>query len=173
MLEAQGGYYSVTFTGTPPGNLRFKLIGDSGSIKVGIPYPNAGSYSLVMDDEIQEYTEWDKEISQYAELPERKCGENRYVSVKNIFEFYLTSGCDVKVIPRDAIQSFVRMEWTMDEFYAEGGVVSFTNRVAAALGIHASTIKTVAVYEGSVVVEFIILADNDECTVSDEDIEEN
>eukprot|EP00351_Strombidinopsis_sp_SopsisLIS2011_P002888 CAMPEP_0116877818 /NCGR_PEP_ID=MMETSP0463-20121206/9560_1 /TAXON_ID=181622 /ORGANISM="Strombidinopsis sp, Strain SopsisLIS2011" /LENGTH=64 /DNA_ID=CAMNT_0004525403 /DNA_START=10197 /DNA_END=10391 /DNA_ORIENTATION=- len=61
----------------------------------------------------------------------------------------------------------------MDEFYADGGVVSFTNRVAAALGIHASTIKTVAVYEGSVVVEFEILADDDLCKVSDEDIEDD
>lgn len=140
---------------------------------IGIPYPNAGSYSLLIDDVVQEYTPWDAEISQYAELPGRKCGENRYVSVQNIFEFYLTTGCEIKIIPRDAIQSFVRMEWTMDEFYASGGVVSFTNRVAAALGIHASTIKTVSVYEGSLVVEFIILADIDECTVSDEDIEDN
>lgn len=60
----------------------------------------------------------------------------------------------------------------MDEFYSQGGVVSFTNRVAAALGIHASTIKTVSVYEGSLVVEFIILADDDECELSDEDRED-
>lgn len=57
----------------------------------------------------------------------------------------------------------VRLEWTLSEFYADGGVVSFTDRVAAALGIHASTIKTVAVFEGSVVVDFFIEApiDND------------
>lgn len=61
----------------------------------------------------------------------------------------------------------------MDEFYASGGVVSFTNRVAAALGIHASTIKTVAVYEGSLVVEFIILADDDECSISDQEASDN
>jgi len=46
----------------------------------------------------------------------------------------------------------VRMDWTLDEFYSNGGVTSFANRVAAALGIHVSTIKVVAVYEGSVVV---------------------
>ena len=56
----------------------------------------------------------------------------------------------------------VRLEWTLDEFYAAGGVVSFTDRVAAALGIHASTIKTVAVYEGSVIIEFFIHASEDE-----------
>jgi hypothetical protein len=50
----------------------------------------------------------------------------------------------------------VRLEWTLAEFYSTGGVTSFTDRVAGALGIHASTIKTVAVYQGSVVVDYFI-----------------
>lgn len=50
----------------------------------------------------------------------------------------------------------MRLEWTLQEFYADGGVVTFTDRLAAVLGIHASTIKVVAVYQGSVVVEFMI-----------------
>ena len=44
----------------------------------------------------------------------------------------------------------------MAEFYAKGGVVSFTDRVAAALGIQAYQIKTVAVYVGSVIVNYYI-----------------
>jgi len=48
----------------------------------------------------------------------------------------------------------------MDEFYASGGTTSFTDRVAAALGIHASQIKVVAVYTGSVVVEYLIEVDS-------------
>lgn len=56
----------------------------------------------------------------------------------------------------------VRMEWTLAEFYDSGGVTTFTDRVAAALGVHASTIKAVAVYEGSVVVEFFIDAEEDD-----------
>jgi len=58
--------------------------------------------------------------------------------------------------------SAVRLDWTMDEFYASGGVVSFTDRVAAVLGIHASQIKVVAVYTGSVVIEYAIVADDDD-----------
>jgi len=54
------------------------------------------------------------------------------------------------------------MEWTMNEFYGNGGVTSFTDNVAAALGIHASQIKVVAVYEGSVVVEYNVIADEDD-----------
>ena len=51
------------------------------------------------------------------------------------------------------------MSWTLDEFYADGGTTTFTDRVAASLGIPAWRIKTVAVYEGSVIVEFFILSD--------------
>ena len=42
------------------------------------------------------------------------------------------------VSPRNAIMGGVRLEWTMSEFYSTGGVVSFTDRVAFVLGIHAS-----------------------------------
>lgn len=51
----------------------------------------------------------------------------------------------------------------MDEFYADGGTVKFADRISAVLGIHASTIKVVAVYKGSVIIDFFIQAeDNDE-----------
>jgi hypothetical protein len=59
----------------------------------------------------------------------------------------------------------VRMEWTMEEFYAEGGTTRFVDRIAAALGIDRSRVKTVAVYEGSVIVDFFIEAE----TTSEED----
>lgn len=47
----------------------------------------------------------------------------------------------------------------MDEFYSSGGTTSFADRVSAALGIHASQIKIVAVYKGSVVVDYLVEAD--------------
>ena len=84
------------------------------------------------------------------------CGENRYIRVKNIFEFYLDTTCTLDIQPRDAIQTLVRMEWTMDAFFANGGTTSFMDRVAGSLGIHASTIKIVSVYEGSLVVNYEI-----------------
>jgi hypothetical protein len=67
-----------------------------------------------------------------------RCGENRYIGVKNILEFYITPGCEVVVRPVDSIKSAVRLAWTMNEFYASGGTTSFTDRVAGVLGIHAS-----------------------------------
>ena len=53
----------------------------------------------------------------------------------------------------------VRLEWTLKEFYADGGVNRFVDRLAASLGISAYRISTVAVYYGSVVVEFAIDAE--------------
>ena len=58
--------------------------------------------------------------------------------------------------PKDSIMTKVRMDWTMAEFFAEGGTTRFVDRLAASLGIDSYRIKTVAVYEGSVVVDFSI-----------------
>jgi len=52
------------------------------------------------------------------------------------------------------------MEWSLNDFFAKGGTTSFMDRVAASLGIHASTVKIVSVYEGSLVVNYEIEAAN-------------
>jgi len=54
------------------------------------------------------------------------------------------------------------MEWTMDAFFSNGGTTSFMDRVAGSLGIHASTIKIVSVYEGSLVVNYEISDPNND-----------
>jgi hypothetical protein len=61
----------------------------------------------------------------------------------------------------------VRLDWSFDEFYASGGTTTFADRITAALGIHSSQVKVASVYEGSVVVDFYVTADDD-----DEDPEE-
>ena len=67
----------------------------------------------------------------------------------------------IRIEPRDAIMTRVRMEWSLDEFYANGGVTRFVDRMAASLGISAHRIKTVAVYEGSTVVDTQIVPEED------------
>jgi len=54
------------------------------------------------------------------------------------------------------------MEWTLDDFYAKGGTTSFVDRVAGSLGIHASTIKVVSVYQGSLVLNYEISVPDDD-----------
>lgn len=133
-----------------------------GQIKVKVPYWNAGSFSVWVKGKKIDYTPWDKFSGRQSELSGLKgCGENRYVGVQNFLEFILTPGCEVTIKPEDAILCNVRLQWTMAEFYASGGVNSFVDRVAGALGIHASAIKVVAVYTGSVVIEYQIYPDDD------------
>jgi len=52
----------------------------------------------------------------------------------------------------------------MDSFFANGGTISFMDGVAGSLGIHASTIKIVSVYEGSLVVNYEISDPNNDAT---------
>jgi hypothetical protein len=99
-------------------------------------------------------------LKNYGALYGEKCGENRYIGVKNILEFYLTAGCVLQIAPRDAIQTLVRMEWTLKDFYKKGGTTKFVDRLCGSLGIHASTVKIVSVYEGSLIINYVITADD-------------
>lgn len=152
--------YLVYMTGTPPNKMRYTLKANSGGTKLRLYYPNAGAYQVYANDKLKEETDWDSSIGSAGALSKRKgCGENRFVGVQNFLEFYITPGCQIRVEPLDQIKTSVRLSWTLDEFYAEGGTTTFTDRVAAALGIPVYRIKTVAVYEGSVIVDFFILPD--------------
>lgn len=151
------GDYQIDFTGTPAQKMRFKLEADVGGVKIKIPYPNAQSYAVLLNGVEIPYTPWDRELGSHGELTKTKgCGENRYVGVQNFLEFYLTAQCELTIMPRDSIMVSVRLDWTLDEFYASDGITTFADRMAAVLGVHASQIKVVAVYKGSVIVEMFV-----------------
>jgi len=143
--------------------MRFVLRAVIGAIKIKIPYANAGSYTVFANNVEKPYTPWDSSAGRASELTKTKgCGENRYVGVENFLEFFITTNCEIRIVPKDSIMISVRLDWTLEEFYADGGVETFTDRMAAVLGVHASQIKTVAVYHGSVIIEFAVEAeDND------------
>ena len=106
------------------------------------------------------YTPWDNALGRPAQLTKLAgCGENRFVGVENFLEFYITTDCEIKIVPRDSISVAVRLDWTLAEFYADDGIDTFVDRMAAALGVAASQIKVVAVYRGSVIVEYFIETD--------------
>ena len=48
----------------------------------------------------------------------------------------------------------------MDAFFKNGGTTAFLDRLAGSLGIHASSIKMVSVYQGSLVINYAITADD-------------
>lgn len=75
-----------------------------------------------------------------------KCGENRFTGVDNVLEFYITAGCTLFIKPLDSIRGSIRMDWTLEEFFASGGTSRFIDRLTSVLGIHASNVKIVSVY---------------------------
>jgi len=105
-----------------------------------------------------EPTDWDHAAKTWRAVSGQEgCGENRYEGVINRLQFWLKPGCRLFIIPRDAIMLGIRMEFTMEEFFANGGIVSFVDRMAATLGIHKADIKVVDVYEGSTIVDFFVM----------------
>ena len=86
---------------------------------------------------------YDDDLQGPKPLTKATCGENRFVALSNVLEFYITPGCTIEIKPRDAIVGLVRMDWTMEEFYAAGGTSTFVDRIASVLGIPASRIFVV------------------------------
>jgi hypothetical protein len=162
--------YTIEFSGTNPAKMRFMLDARVGASKIRIPYPVAGSIQVYANGKKKSMTPWDDTLGRNGALTKNKgCGENRFVGIENFLEFYITPGCLIELEPKDSIMTKVRMDWTLAEFYSDGGTTRFVDRLAASLGIPSYRIKTVAIYEGSVIVEFIIEADED----SDETAEES
>jgi hypothetical protein len=58
----------------------------------------------------------------------------------------------------------VRMEWTMAAFFSDGGTTNFIDRLTGSLGIHASNVKIVSVYEGSLIINYEISVDDEDDT---------
>lgn len=55
------------------------------------------SVSITLNDQIVEMNKWDDTLQTYGPIKQTKCGENRYIGVKNILEFYITGGCELKI----------------------------------------------------------------------------
>ena len=153
-------WYNINYMGTPPQKQRFSLRSHDTQVSIQIRYPQAGSY-IILDYEGVEIpaNAWDNSIRQPGLVKGQFCGENRFLGVVNILEFYLDSWCNITIQPIDSIKTNIRLNWTMSEFFASGGTTTFADRIAAALGIKAQNVKVVSVYEGSVVLDFNIAED--------------
>lgn len=153
--------YTVEYTGTPPGKQRFGLSAGMAGVGVAlrVQYPESGAYEVFAGGKEVVINSWDAALGRPGKLTKTKgCGENRFVGVKNFLDVFITPGCELEIRPRNAVLTNVRMEWTLKEFYSSGGTSTFADRVSAALGVHKSRVKVVAVYEGSVKVQYLILA---------------
>jgi hypothetical protein len=121
--------YTMTYTGNPPKNMRYHLRSDVATkgITIKVPYPNAGAYSVKVNAKIIDLLPIDSTTKkpQLIDPTTATCGVNRFVGIENYLEFFITPGCIVVIIPRDAILTSVRMQWTAAEFFASGGATTF------------------------------------------------
>jgi hypothetical protein len=162
MMIQAGNDYTVRMTGTPPKNMRFAMHtqdSQEGS-KILIPFPTTAAFTVFANDVKVEPNPFDDQLGRPTELEKTVCGENRYVGIANFLEFYITPGCEIRLKARDSIQSSVRMQWTLEEFYADDKVTDFIDRLASVLGIDPSRIYVPVVYEGSVIINVVIFDEN-------------
>lgn len=163
----QGGpgvVYNVSYTGTPAERQVFLLEAPDATagLTLRITYPDAGKRSIKKDGVIVEPNDWDEVQGAQGPVQQRFCGENRYIGVQNVLEFYITPGCVLRIIPREVVSCNVRLEWTFAEFFADGGTTRFVDRLSASLGIHYGDIKVVSVYEGSLIIDYEIISQADD-----------
>ena len=157
--------YDVVYTGTVPKWQRFKLTCVSNGIMVRICYHEQNSYEVSIEHGNKvEANAWDDSLLAAGELTGRRgCGENRYIGGENILEFYLTPECTIEIRNRDIIlASKIRMDWTMEEFFADGGSSMFIDRLSNILGIKPKDIKIAGISYGSIIIEFTIVSDEDD-----------
>lgn len=84
-------------TGTPAKKMKWKFISQTktAGMTIKIAYPSSISRSVLKDQEEIPYNKWlkaDKNPEKkagYSPIEQKFCGENRYIGVENILEFYL------------------------------------------------------------------------------------
>ena len=92
MYLPQGAVYDIVYTGSPPKKQLYSLVSQQTDVEliVRIAYPGAESRQILKDGKRVDMNQWDESIRMYGEITRSHCGENRYIGVKNILEFYLT-----------------------------------------------------------------------------------
>jgi len=102
----EGAVYDIVYTGTPAKKMKYYLRSQNSALAmtVRIAYPSAESRQILKNGKRVDMNAWNENLRSYGPILGNKgCGENRYIGVKNILEFYLTAGCTLQIAPRDAI----------------------------------------------------------------------
>lgn len=107
ILAPTGSHYTyeLGYTGTAPQKQRFALADTQSGVIVHIKYTEQNSYSVRKESGggIIEMNDYDKTIMMQKLINKFECGENRYVGVENILEFYISPGCSLIIEPRNVV----------------------------------------------------------------------
>lgn len=155
--------YNMTFATQPPSDLKFQLQkrtmeGNSFEWAVFyIYYPIANFISVSVAGQIvqpQLATDTNELSTQFD-----VCGANRYYYTNGTIGFVLNgkTGCQVKLSVTNNVQISAKLQTTVSEFYANGGVTKFVDRMCAYLNITTDRLKVVGVFAGSVVIDSYVI----------------
>ena len=105
------------------------------------------------------------DYSQYADT----CGAHAYFSSNYTLIFLVNNkpDCLVKVIKTDSVRVEMRLDLPVKEFYSNIGTSLFRDRLAGILKIPTHRLRIVGIREGSTIVDFNILKENQGTTDSD------
>jgi hypothetical protein len=97
----QGGknmVYTISYTSTPPQRQIFTLRANYTSVILRIRYTKPGVYLIYDTNGVEvKANAWDPAIQAPAMVKGSFCGENRYVGVINILDFYLGPSCNISI----------------------------------------------------------------------------
>jgi hypothetical protein len=83
----------------------------------------------------------------------------------------MNQNCKFTLQPVDSIQGYVRLNWTVAEFFTNGGIDKFVNKMASVLNIPPSRIKVAGIRSGSTILDFVIDPETPPVTVQDGSVE--
>ncbi len=149
------GFFNVSYTGTPPKEQLFGLYGASSAdyVKMRIDYTNPQAMQVFLNGKLKDPNPMDNGVM--MPLQGDACGENRWDPVNAVLEFTLQGGdgaCELELKTLQSLQVTMRMDSSIDDFFASKGEVAFIERLALQLGIPTNRIKVVGIWQGSVVV---------------------
>jgi len=170
IIDGDAHDYEIVYTGSVAKKMKYRLQGLPGvSTTISVHYTNPKVYSLYdSNNKYVPMNDYDKSSKRLKDIEGKFCGENTYVAVKNYLNFHIKSGCELNIKPRNVVMAMVRLEWSFDQFFSDGGATTFADRLAGALGIHASTIKVVGVYKGSSIIDYEVGVEEVEVTEGDD-----
>jgi len=86
--------YEITYTGTPFKKMIYRLRASRGGVKLKVQYYNAETYIVTDMNGVKfEPNEFDEAIGAQGEIKNSFCGENRFLGIEKILEFYLEADC--------------------------------------------------------------------------------
>ncbi len=156
--------YNITFTGTNPSKMKFKLFDVSfENIKYNIFKVKYGSPQtvVVFDKNGKEIKsrEWKESETMSLNDTSLKCGDSKWSRVINTIEFFITNeeNCILTLNTVNSIQLFMRLNITVNDFYSKNSSNQLIYNIAAVLGIPPEQIRITGTLKGSTIVLIEIL----------------